>query len=184
MTIREQVATIWALRSVQTVEASSVLRRAARELPSPLNLLAANVLLSRSDISALPLIEQALQRSPTLVVQDEGYMSEINLGMTLGDIRDAAAIPALTRLIENPGVAVRRGAAQALRNIGTEAAIEPLSKALYDDDWEVRWLAVMGLAGIAGPDEDGANSWYPAYDEFRQNEERYLNHWREWVRNR
>ena len=182
-TIRERIATIWALRTVQTAETSSVLRRAARELPSPLNLLAAGMLLSRNDTSVLPLIEQAIQHSPIVALRDEGYSSEMNLGAWLGEIRDTTAIPTLARLIENPDIVVRRGAAQALRNIRTEAVIEPLSRALYDDDWEVRWLAVMGLAGIAGADDEG-NSWYPSHDEFRQNEQRYLDHWREWVRNR
>jgi HEAT repeat protein len=75
----------------------------------------------------------------------------------------------------------RRDAAGALRKIGTEAVIAPLSKALYDEDWEVRWMAVMGLAGVAGPDEDD-ESWYPSHSAFKENEQHYLDHWREWVK--
>jgi HEAT repeat protein len=72
---------------------------------------------------------------------------------------------------------------RALRNIKTETAIKPLAGALDDSDWEVRWGAVMGLAAIAGPDKDG-NSWYPAYDAFKENERLYLDHWREWLQQR
>lgn len=76
----------------------------------------------------------------------------------------------------------RRGAAQALRNIGTQDAVKPLVQGLYDSDWEVRWLSTMGLAGIVGPDEDG-NSWYPASDGFKEDEQLYLDHWRTWASN-
>ena len=177
---RERAEAIGGLTSVKTADANSVLTRASRVLPAPLNILAAFVLLSRNDISVLPLIEQALQHTPVLVIEDVGYRLETNLCVALGYIKDPAAIPALTRLSEVADVKTRRGAVSGLRNVGTEATVEPLSKALYDSDWEVRWVAVMGLAGII--DEGG--SWYPAYDEFRRNEQHYLNHWRERVRRR
>jgi len=179
MTIRGRAEAISALATVKTAKADSALKRAAQELPEPLSLLAASVMLSRNDISMLPLLEETLQHSSKLVVQDVGYSTQWNAALALEGIKDKAAIPALARLLESQEVETRRGAAQALRHIGTEAALEPLSKALYDGDWEVRWKAVMGLAGIVG-----ADSWYPAYDSFKQDEQRYLNHWREWAQQR
>lgn len=177
---RERAECINSLRSVKTAEANIILKRAARELSAPLNLVAAGVLLSRDEISILPIIEPALLRSSMIVVEGEGYRSEGNLSLALTEIKNPAAIPSLSRLLESVDTKTRRSATQGLRSIGTRAAIKPLAKALYDNDWEVRWIAVMGLAGIVGPDKDSV-SWYPAYDEFKRNETRYLNHWRDWA---
>jgi len=164
---------------VRTDDSNSVLRHAADKLFSPLNVLAASALISHNDISVLPLFEEAARRSSILEVKDNNYSLSLNLGVALEEVRDQAAIPSLTRLMEASDAGTRRGAAQALRNIGTEAAIKPLAKGLYDVDWEVRWLSVMGLAGI-----EQKTSWYPAYDNFKQNEQLYLDHWRAWVRQR
>src|SRR5262249_44564179 len=153
----------------------------ARDLPSPLNVVAAYVLLHHNDVSMLPLVEKSLEKSSKLFVQVEGGSSEFNLSAALTYIKDAAAIPSMCRLIKATDAQTRRDAAGALRQIGTEAIITPLSQALYDDDWEVRWIAVMGLASVVGPDEDD-ESWYPSHDAFKQNEQLYLEHWREWVK--
>lgn len=178
-TIRERAEAIQGINGIRTEGASTILRLAAQDQASPINVLAASLLLTRNDISALPIVERALQTSPMLVVQDKGYRMEMNLGHAIRDIKAQEAIPALTRLVESSDAEIRRGAANALRNTGTEAAIEPLTKALYDEDWEVRWVAVMGLAGITGQDR-----WYPAHDEFKRNEQLYLEHWKSWANQR
>ena len=36
-------------------------------------------------------------------------------------------------------------------------------------------------AGVSGPDEDD-EAWYPSHPEFKNNEQHYLDHWREWAR--
>ncbi|HXG66530.1 MAG TPA: HEAT repeat domain-containing protein [Blastocatellia bacterium] len=178
-TTRERAEAISALGSVKTTQASEALRRAAKEMPNPLNLLAACALLQRDNISALPLVEEHLHYSSSTLITDEGYYRGVNLADALGHIKDKSAIPTLSRLIEFQDAQTRRGTARALRNIGTEEAIPPLAKALYDDDWEVRWLAVMGLAGITGQ-----SRFYPSYDAFKQNEQWYLSHWRAWAQKR
>src|SRR5258705_10641143 len=146
-TIRQRAEGILALGSVRTDDSNSVLRHAADELFSPLNVLAASALISHNDISVLPLFEEAAQRSSILEVKDHNYSLSLNLGVALEEVRDQAAIPSLTRLMEASDAGTRRGAAQALRNIGTEAAIQPLAKRLHDVEWGGRWLSVMGLAG-------------------------------------
>jgi hypothetical protein len=170
------------LRSIKTPSGTDSLRRATKELDYPLDVVAALYLLSRDDISGLPLVERALQYSPILEIQDYPIHSEFATANFLMSIHDRRAIPALTRLMSSPDAETRRGAANALRNTESANAVEPLVKALYDADSEVRWMAVMGLAGIAGPDSDG-KSWYPARDEFQCNEDLYLQHWREWAGN-
>ena len=177
---RQRFDAINALASARTAEATAILQKAAREQISPLNHVAASLLLARNDASALPIVEDAWMRSSALVFISDGIHVEGNLSHNLGGISDPSTIPSLTRLLASEDVNVRRGVVQALRNIKTKTAIEPLARALDDSDLEVRCVAVMGLAAIAGPDKDG-NSWYPAYDTFKQNEQVYLDHWREWV---
>jgi hypothetical protein len=171
-----------ALKSIKTTAGTESLRRATNTLDHPLDVVAALYLLDRGDISGLPLVEHALQDSPRLEIQDVSVHGEFATANFLMSIRDREAIPALTRLMSSPDAETRRGAANALRNTKSVDAVEPLVKALYDPDLDVRWMAVMGLAGIAGPDS-GGNSWYPARDEFQRNEDLYLEHWRDWARN-
>src|SRR5262249_874356 len=165
--LRQRFVAINALESARTVEATAILQKAAREQITPLNHVAASLLIARNDVSALPIVEDAWMRSAALVFKSDGIYVEGNLSHKLMGINNASAIPSLTRLLASEDVIVRRGVVQALRNIKTSAAIEPLARALDDSDWEVRWVAVMGLAAVAGPDKDG-NSWYPAYDTFKQ----------------
>jgi hypothetical protein len=180
-THRDLITAIQYFRTVPATHAIPALKAAAPELPSPLDVLAAYVLLHHNDLSMLPLVEKSLQKSSKLLVQAEGSRWEFFLSAALTYIKDPAAIPAMSRLMSSADAQTRRDAAGALRNIGTEAVIAPLSKALYDEDWEVRWMAVMGLAGVAGPDEDD-ESWYPSHSAFKENEQHYLDHWREWVK--
>lgn len=181
-TNRDLLIAIQYFRTVPAANAIPPLKAAARELASPLNVLASYILLHHNDVSMLPLLEKSLQKSSKLFVQAEGGSWEFNLSAALTYIKDEAAIPALGRLIRSSDAQTRRDAAGALRGIGTEAIIAPLSKALYDDDWEVRWMAVMGLASVAGADEEDDQSWYPSHQAFKENEQRYLDHWREWVK--
>src|SRR5262245_5880906 len=181
-TAGEVLDALQALRSIKTTAGTESLRRATKVLGHPLDVVAALYLLDRDDISSLPIVERELQHSPRLEIQDSTIHSEFAIATFLMSIRDPEAIPALTRLMSSPDAETRRGAANALRNTKSVDAVEPLVKALYDPDLDVRWMAVMALAGIAGPDSDG-NSWYPARDEFQRNEDLYLEHWRDWARN-
>ena len=181
-TNRDILSVIQYFRTVPASNAIPPLRAAAQKLTSPFNVLASYMLLHHNDISMLPLLEKSLQQSSKLFVRLEDGSAEFNLSVALTYIKDQAAIPALCRLIKSSDAQTRRDAAGALRHIGTEAIIAPLSQALYDDDWEVRCMAVMGLAGVAGDDDDDDQSWYPSLETFKEDEQRYLDHWREWVK--
>jgi len=181
-TAREVLDALEALSSIKTTAGTESLRRATKTLDHPLDVVAALCLLNRNDISGLPIVERELQNSPRLEIKDATIHSEFAIANSLMGIHDQGAIPALTRLMSSPDAETRRGAANALRNTESVDAVEPLVKALYDPDFDVRWMAVMGLAGIAGPDSD-KKSWYPARDEFQRNEDLYLEHWRDWARN-
>lgn len=173
----DRLSSLRALATVLAPSATEVLRRAVRELRPPLNLLAAIYLVQRNDISALPLVEEGARTSPMLEVSDRGHtIFQYHWGGALGGIKDPAAIPALARLLTVDDSEIRQGVVEGLRNTGSEAALEPLSQALYDSDIWVRWKAVMALAEITHQKE-----WYPVYDQFKENEQLYLDHWKAWA---
>jgi HEAT repeat protein len=97
-------------------------------------------------------------------------------GRALEGIKNAAAIPALARMLMVDDSEIRQGAVEGLRNTESEAALEPLSKALNDSNSWVRWKAVMALATITHQKE-----WYPVYDQFKENEQLYLDYWKAWA---
>jgi HEAT repeats len=181
-TNRELLTAIQYLRTVPAVHAIPPLKAASQGLASPLALLASYILLHHNDISMLPLLEKSLQKSSKLFVEVEGGGTEFNISAALTYIKDEAALPVLSRLMGSSDPQTRRDAAGALRLIGTQAIIGPLSKALHDDDWDVRWMAVIGLASVAGEDEEDDQSWYPSQQAYKDNEQRYLDHWRQWVK--
>jgi len=176
-TIFDRTSALRMLDRVPDPSATKVLERAARELHPPLNLLAAINLVARNDLSALPLVEEGARTSPVLVIADEGHtIFQYHWGDALGGIKDPAAIPALARMLTVDDSLIRQGVVQALGNTESEAALEPLSKALDDSDVWVRWEAVMGLATITHQKD-----WYPFYDQFKENEQLYLDHWKSWA---
>src|SRR5688572_12423417 len=54
-------------------------------------------------------------------------------------------------LLKDPDWVVRREAAITLGEMGDERCVEPLCKALYDGDWQVREVVVEGLGQIGSP---------------------------------
>jgi hypothetical protein len=172
----DRISALRALSTVPAPSATEVLERAARELSSPLNLLAAIDLVARNDLSTLPLVEEGARTSPMLVISDKGNTMQYHWGRALEGIKDPAAIPALARMLTVDDSLIRQGAVRALRNTESEDALEPLSKALDDSDFWVRWEAVMALATITDQKE-----WYPFYDQFKENEQLYLGHWKSWA---
>jgi hypothetical protein len=46
------------------------------------------------------------------------------------------------------------------------------------EEWQVRWISTLGLAEIVGH-EKREKSWGPSRDTFKQDEQLYLEHWRE-----
>lgn len=163
------------LSRVETSVATAALERAVTVLDRELRLMVAGVLLSRNNLLLIRLAEDALMHPPPDVNRD------ILRGLAGGvsGVRDAQAISFLTRLLSSPDVHTRRGASSALRHTGTDAVIEPLTRALDDSDREVRYNAVLGLA-IATEQYE----WGASVDLFEREEQRYLNYWREWARTR
>jgi hypothetical protein len=98
------------------------------------------------------------------------------LGQQIGaSVNAPGAIPALQTLLGSSVVEVRRGAANALRNTGSQAAIAPLSGMLQDQDQMVRYYAATGLAAATHqPDR------FATVDSYRKNESEHLAYWHKW----
>jgi len=112
-----------------------------------------------------------------LEVSDRGHtIFQYHWGQALAGIKDPTAIPALARMLTVDDTEIRQGAVEGLRNTDSQAALEPLSKALYDSNIWVRWKAVMGMATITHQKE-----WYPFWDQFKENEQPYLDYWKDWA---
>jgi HEAT repeat protein len=171
---KERSAAIAALDTVKTVAATAALRDAARNKDATLRIQATGALLRRNDISVMSMVENILLRP----AESEKPMLG-GLAFNLEGVKDPKAIPSLSRLLDAGDVQTRRGAAAALRNTGSLSAIEPLSKGLEDNDIEVRYSAVIGLAEITKQYAHG-----PAMDLYMQDEQRYLTYWRNWAKNR
>jgi HEAT repeats len=178
-TVAQRGNALWDIGRLRADGVIPLLQQAAKDQPYPLNILAAANLAWRNDISALPILEEEMMKSSTLKYDGGGA----NLGAFLRRIQDPAAVPSLTRLMRSQDAETRQSAAYALRHIGDEAAIEPLIAGLDDSDQNVRWTSVLGLAEIVGH-RSGGQSWAPADDTFKQNEQPYLDHWKEWAAKR
>lgn len=156
------------LSSVKTEAATSSLRQGAQEENASLRLEAAAALLRRNDISTLDMVANSLLE-PSSDINDSVRGDVV---FALDNIKDPRAIPALSRLLTAGDVETRRRAAAALRHTGSPDAKAALAKALDDNDQDVRYSAVTGLAEITGETQG-----MPSIEVFKKNESPYLAHW-------
>lgn len=133
---------------------------------------AAASLLASGDMRALPVAESALS------VANPNVPSEVLHNLTVAieqGLRRPQAIGALGRLMVSPNIHARRSAARALREVRSPLAVDALVRALDDVDGEVRYAAVVGLAEITAQPR-----WGPSLPEFHQNQQRYIDFWKNW----
>ena len=170
---REAIRILWGLKSANAV---SSLEAALQDSDQTIALNAAAALLAVDDLSAMPIAEAALL-SPNPGVPAE-LLHNLRVGISEGS-GDAAAIPALIRLLSSSDSQTRRAASYALRRSASLSAIPPLATSLDDSDVEVQHNAVMGLAAIAGDKE-----WGPSLPEFVSRKELYIDYLKAWrIRN-
>lgn len=167
---------IYPLSRTKSPAATEVLRSGLREKDVIVQLSVTAALLERNEISGLHIAEKALLNPRPGIPQY--LLHNLSYGISEG-IKQEKAIPSLTRLLNATSPEVRRAAASALRHTGSRSAIDPLLSALGDSDLEVRYYSVVGLAEITGQSE-----WRPNMDDFLSDQQRYLNHWKDWARNR
>jgi HEAT repeat protein len=163
------------LSSALTNRATELLRQAAKDRDSVVRMQSISALLNRNDIETLAIAERTLLNPPA---RTEPYLLD-NISAALEGIKDPQAIPALQRLLRSSNSRTREGAVSALRQMHVMEAVEGLVIALGDNDRDVRYQGVIGLAELTGQ-----NEWAPAIGTFESNEQKYLDHWKEWARNR
>jgi hypothetical protein len=104
-----------------------------------------------------------------------GYILH-NLSVGIRDgARDERTVPEVSALLQVKDNETREAAAEALRRIGSKSVIDPLARALSDEDKKVRYQAVAGLSEIMGDKEH-----HPNLIEYSADESSYLEYWRTW----
>jgi HEAT repeat protein len=132
------------------VAASALQAAAFGNATAGVKLTAAAALLAHGDISVLSIAEGTLMEPQATI---DGEVRQNLLSAIYEGVNNKKAIPILTRLLDSSDVQVRRVAAMALRNTKSEEAIDDLTLALSDNDFEVRYYGVIGLAEITGQND-------------------------------
>jgi HEAT repeat protein len=157
------------LQQVRSPLLLSALTSALKSDDKTLQLNAAIALLQRNDLSGMPIAADLLIHGAPSI---PAYLMH-NLSSAIGrDVKDPRAVPSLTEILrESKDVYARRAAASALRNTGSPTAILALKDALNDNDSQVRYYAVIGLAEITGSPD-----WRPLLEDFNSRESYYVQH--------
>jgi hypothetical protein len=168
----QKTTTVFLLSRSKSPAATTALQAALGQPLRDVQLAAAGALLERNDTLGLEAAKEALQRPETISpVLSHNLAYAISSGL-----RDTKAIPALTQLLSSADPEVRRAVASSLMHMESSQAIEPLKSLLDDSDFEARYYAVAGLAQATS-----RTDWHPGMEEFRANEKKYLDHWRNWT---
>jgi len=171
--IPQKQEALYALRTVRIPAAAAALKSALQEKSTDLQLIATAALLERNDISVIQIAEAALTKRS--LATSSYLFHNIAYAISQG-VHDDRAVPVLARLVRLPEVETRRAAASALWHTHSDSAAAALAAALNDQDFEVRFYGVIGLAEITGHPE-----WRPNMEVFHEDEAKYLQHWREWA---
>jgi len=174
--VQERREAVFALSSTTSPAAIHALGRAAEVKDVTLRLSVAAALLEHNDISTLQFAEDTLLKPDPALSAD--ILHNLSYGIFVG-VKDERAVPSLTRLLRAGSFETRRAAASALMHISSNSCIDPLLFATADSDLEVRYYSVVALAEITGQTD-----WRPNMDDFVSDQQRYLNHWKDWAKNR
>ncbi len=175
-TLGMKVTAVYFLSTSRSEASLKELHSALDNPDQELRVRAAGALLQRNDISALPLAVDALLHGFPGASEEAIH----NLLYAIaGGLSNEKSVPMVVELLKSPDPQIRRATASALRRTGSEKAISALSSLLGDSDLETRYYAVVGLAEITGQTD-----WRPNMDDFASDQQRYLNHWRDWARSR
>ncbi len=169
----EKVVALSALEGAPYPSALNIIRTATSDANIVVQIGALVDLVEAGDASALQQTSLVLRRSHQNV--PNYLLHNVTYAISVGRF-DSASVDTLALLLTSQETETRRAAAQALWHMVDPAAKKSLASALADSDREVRYYAVRGLAALANQPE-----WEPSIPEFDGNEQRYLQHWKEWV---
>jgi hypothetical protein len=174
-TAEDRRVAVSVLKSARTERATKLLRHGAKDRDVVVRMQSISGLLNRDDIETLEIAERTLLNPPA---GTEQYLLD-NISAALRGIKDPRAIAPLQQLLQSSNDRTRIGAVSALRQMHVNQAVEGLVIALGDNNRDVRYEGVIGLAELTGQ-----NQWAPDTGSFASNEQKYLDHWKEWARTR
>ncbi len=172
----ERQEAVYALNTTQDPAAITALKRVAEVQDLTLRLSVSAALLEHNDISTLQFAEDTLLKPNSGISPD--LLHNLSYGIFIG-VKDERAVPSLARLLHATNTETRRAAASALMHVGSTSCIDPLLSAIGDADFQVRYFSVIGLAEVTGQMD-----WRPNMDDFKSDQGKYLNHWRDWSQSR
>jgi hypothetical protein len=168
--LNERHEAIWSLDGVDAACIIPSLRTlSSLQLPD-LRLPAEQALILHGDIAILPdAISNALAKGSS----EPQYLKDNILHAISVGVRDPVAIEMLDPLLKSERSDARWAAARALKNIGTPACLPALRALLTDDNQDVRYVGVIGLADIKG-----IPHMHPSITEFQAHEDKYISYWK------
>jgi len=168
----DKIQAISALGRCKDPRAIPALNRGLTDTSDVVRLEAVSQLAVKGDVNAI-LIAQSILLAPPPSLTDRVIVN-LQIGIRDG-ARTSATAPEVAKLLRVNDKATREAAANALSHVVSDSIIEPLRQALSDPDRDVRYFAVVGLAKVTGQKEHLPNGL-----DFRSNEDKFTNYWRQW----
>lgn len=91
-------------------------------------------------------------------------------------LNNEKALPELRKLLQSSSPEIRVASAQALWHTASPASVGALAEALHDENPDVRYYAIRGLA-----DATEQPQWGPSIAEYQGHEAKYLSYWSDWA---
>ena len=167
---------LYALGTSSDSRAVKGLTRGLDEASPTVRLEIVSQLAFRGDPEGIKMASQVLL-SPSDAIPGH-VLHNLRVGIRDG-ARDERVVPELSALLKVKDDETREAAAEALRRIGSKSVIDPLVRALGDEDKKVRYQAVVGLSEMMGDKEH-----HPNLILYAEDESSYLNYWRTWSASR
>jgi len=169
------------LQTIPYAAAAAALRGVAAAKRLPAQLWAISCILNMAGKEELKSAAAAYLAAVQSALLDPGADAEFAAAAIArsmpGRVSSPQAVPTIATLLGSKQVTVRRAAANTLADIADAGVVRPLAKvALNDDDEDVRYYAVRGLAAATHA------AAVPAIAGFRQTESESLQFWRNWAR--
>lgn len=131
-----------------------------------------SILLRRNNISELQNMCDTLLTGNVTASQKELLLYGIGY-----NLKDQKALPQLSRLLESPDAEIRVAAAKALWHTASPTSVPVLMKALDDQNPDVRYFAIRGLAVATDQPRFG-----PSPTAYEGHEDEYRQHWLDWAK--
>lgn len=121
-------------------------------------------------------IDEAVRYLDEVELTKEVHLYKSKICCAFGTIHDPSVVPKLHLLLKHKNDLLRKKVAESLRQIQSESSIPHLVDGLDDENAEVRYHCMMGLAKMFEKGED----WAPAYKIFLEDESKPILLWKDW----